>query len=207
MVDTDGEPLRLAVRAEPDVVSPNELEAEELVGHEFNDVDDRARGRGRDDPARAPREAIMTVPDGCYAYVLEDGAPRSTGCAIEEQEARSPIGSGDAFLAGYVAARYQRPLAGGVPALRRRLRRRVDPALRRRDARSGPSSGCSRGRGRAARARRGDPLRPARAPELGQLRAAGALGRERAASIEPRAAAADGAVAVRIATSTMPQWK
>ena len=45
IVDTEGEPLRLAVRAEPDVVSPNELEAEELVGHEFNDIDDRARSR------------------------------------------------------------------------------------------------------------------------------------------------------------------
>ena len=43
MIDTDGEPLRLAMRAEPDLVSPNELEAEELVGHEFNDVDDRAQ--------------------------------------------------------------------------------------------------------------------------------------------------------------------
>ena len=45
IVDTDGEPLRLAVRAEPDVVSPNELEAEELVGHEFND-DRRPRAGG-----------------------------------------------------------------------------------------------------------------------------------------------------------------
>src|SRR5581483_4518828 len=35
IIDTDGEPLRLAVRSEPDVISPNELEAEELVGHEF----------------------------------------------------------------------------------------------------------------------------------------------------------------------------
>src|SRR5204863_6887027 len=43
MIDTEGEPLRLAVRAEPDVVSPNELEAEELVGHEFNDGEDRAQ--------------------------------------------------------------------------------------------------------------------------------------------------------------------
>ena len=43
MIDTDGEPLRLSMRAEPDLVSPNELEAEELVGHEFNDADDRAR--------------------------------------------------------------------------------------------------------------------------------------------------------------------
>src|SRR6201992_2614239 len=37
IVHTAGEPLRLAVRAEPDVICPNELEAEELVGHEFND--------------------------------------------------------------------------------------------------------------------------------------------------------------------------
>ena len=42
VIDTDGDPLRHAVRAEPDVISPNVLEAEELVGHEFNDEDDRA---------------------------------------------------------------------------------------------------------------------------------------------------------------------
>jgi 1-phosphofructokinase/tagatose 6-phosphate kinase len=51
-------------------------------------------------------EAIMTVPDGCYARVLEDGTPTLYRVRIEEQEARSAIGSGDAFLAGYVAARY-----------------------------------------------------------------------------------------------------
>src|SRR5207237_3467728 len=34
VIDTDGEPLRHAVRAEPDIVSPNVLEAEELLGHE-----------------------------------------------------------------------------------------------------------------------------------------------------------------------------
>src|SRR6476619_6543518 len=36
VVDAEGEPMRLAIRAEPDVVSPNVLEAEELVGHEFS---------------------------------------------------------------------------------------------------------------------------------------------------------------------------
>ena len=81
------------------------------------------------------REVIMTVPDGCYAQVLEDGSPALYRVRVEEQEARSSIGSGDAFLAGYVAARYGGRTAGRVPALRRRLRRRVDPALRRRPAR------------------------------------------------------------------------
>src|SRR5689334_12488242 len=40
MIDTDGQPLKHAVKAEPDVVSPNMLEAEELVGHEFSSDDE-----------------------------------------------------------------------------------------------------------------------------------------------------------------------
>jgi 1-phosphofructokinase/tagatose 6-phosphate kinase len=104
IVDTDGEPLRMAVRAEPDIVSPNELEAEELVGQEFNDLEDRAQAVIEMTRLGA-REAIMTVPDGCYAHVLEEG-PTVYRVSVPEQEARSRIGSGDAFLAGYVAARY-----------------------------------------------------------------------------------------------------
>src|ERR1700686_3806864 len=42
VVDTDGEPLRHAVRAEPEVVSPNVIEAEELVGHEFAGEEERS---------------------------------------------------------------------------------------------------------------------------------------------------------------------
>jgi 1-phosphofructokinase family hexose kinase len=105
MIDTDGEPLRLAIRAEPDLVSPNELEAEELVGHEFNDADDRAQAVVEMTRLGA-REAIMTVSDGCYARVLENGTPRLHRVRVQEQPARSVVGSGDAFLAGYVAARY-----------------------------------------------------------------------------------------------------
>jgi fructose-1-phosphate kinase PfkB-like protein len=94
----------LSMRAEPDIVSPNELEAEELVGHEFNDADDRAQAVVEMTRLGA-HEAIMTVADGCYAHVLDDG-PALFRVTVEEQEARSRIGSGDAFLAGYVAARY-----------------------------------------------------------------------------------------------------
>jgi 1-phosphofructokinase family hexose kinase len=105
IIDTDGEPLRLAVRAEPDIVSPNELEAEELVGHEFNGIDDRARAVA--EIARlGSAEAIMTVPDGCYAQVLETGSPVLYRVTVDELVATSTIGSGDAFLAGYVASRY-----------------------------------------------------------------------------------------------------
>jgi 1-phosphofructokinase family hexose kinase len=111
MIDTDGEPLRLAVRAEPDLVSPNELEAEELVGHEFLGVHDRAQAVCEMTRLGA-REAIMTVSDGCYAKLIENGATACYRVTVEEQEARSVVGSGDAFLAGYVASRYagQEPL-------------------------------------------------------------------------------------------------
>jgi 1-phosphofructokinase/tagatose 6-phosphate kinase len=105
LLDTDGEPLRLGVRAEPDVVSPNELEAEELVGHEFNDDDDRAESVVEITRLGA-REAVMTVADGCYARVLEDGVPVLVRLEVEELEPRSTIGTGDAFLAGYVSGRY-----------------------------------------------------------------------------------------------------
>jgi 1-phosphofructokinase/tagatose 6-phosphate kinase len=104
VVDTEGEPLRLATRAEPQVISPNELEAEELVGQEFNDVADRAQAVVEMTRLGAG-EAIMTVRDGCYASVLDEG-PSLYRVSVEEQEPRSRIGSGDAFLAGYVAARY-----------------------------------------------------------------------------------------------------
>ena len=52
------------------------------------------------------REAIMTVPDGCYACVLEDGAPTMHRVPSRSRRRARAIGSGDAFLAGYVAARY-----------------------------------------------------------------------------------------------------
>jgi 1-phosphofructokinase/tagatose 6-phosphate kinase len=105
IVDTDGEPLRQAVRAEPSVVAPNVLEAEELVGHEFNDDEDRVIAV-REMVQLGAEEAIMTVGDGCFAQVLVDGAPRLYRIRVEPRPARSTIGSGDAFLAGYVACRY-----------------------------------------------------------------------------------------------------
>ena len=105
IVDTEGSRSGTRSRPSPPSSRPNELEAEELVGHEFHDDDDRARAVV--DIARlGPTEAIMTVSDGCYARVLEAGAPVLYRVSVAELEARSRIGSGDAFLAGYVAARY-----------------------------------------------------------------------------------------------------
>jgi 1-phosphofructokinase len=107
IIDADGEPMRYAVRAEPDVISPNVLEAEELVGHEFNDDEDRAIAV-RELVELGPKEAIMTLPDGCVASVDDPTTGRRVlfRVWIEPREPVAPVGSGDAFLAGFVAARY-----------------------------------------------------------------------------------------------------
>jgi 1-phosphofructokinase/tagatose 6-phosphate kinase len=112
VLDTEGEPLRQAVRAEPTVVTPNVLEAEELVGHEFNDDEDRVIAV-REMVELGAREAIMTTTDGCFAQVLEDGRPQLYRARMEPLEPRAAVGSGDAFLAGYVAARYAGEGPGG----------------------------------------------------------------------------------------------
>jgi 1-phosphofructokinase/tagatose 6-phosphate kinase len=109
VLDSEGEPLRFATRAAPNVVTPNEREAEELVGHEFSDDDDR-RTAIREIVEMGASEAIMTLPDGCLALLGEDGdssRPRHLRRAtLQPLEPVSSVGSGDAFLAGYVAARY-----------------------------------------------------------------------------------------------------
>jgi 1-phosphofructokinase family hexose kinase len=111
VLDSDGEPLRQGVRAEPTVVTPNVLEAEELVGHEFNDDEDRVIAV-REMVGLGAREAVMTTVDGCLAQVLEDGGPQLYRVRLDPLEPRAAVGSGDAFVAGYVAARY----TGGSPA-------------------------------------------------------------------------------------------
>ena len=105
VLDAEGEPMRLATRAGPTLVSPNEMEAEELVGNEFSDDKDRLRGlQGMIE--LGPREALMTMPSGCLALVGDEGDRRLYRVKLEARETRSTVGSGDAFLAGYVAARY-----------------------------------------------------------------------------------------------------
>jgi 1-phosphofructokinase/tagatose 6-phosphate kinase len=110
VVDTEGDPLRHAVRAEPTVVSPNVAEAEELVGHEFNDDEDRVIAV-REMVELGATDAIMTASDGCFASVAIDGGRRVFRARVLPREPVATVGSGDAFLAGLVAARYQ-----GLPA-------------------------------------------------------------------------------------------
>jgi 1-phosphofructokinase family hexose kinase len=106
VLDTDGEQMRSGLRAEPAVVAPNVTEAEEAVGHEFNDSDDLALGlAGLIEMGAA--EAIVTSETGCVAIVGEGAERRRIEARIDQLEPIATVGSGDCFLAGYVAARYE----------------------------------------------------------------------------------------------------
>ena len=105
VLDSEGDALRLAMRAEPAVVTPNETEAEELVGHEFAEDGDRLLAV-REMRALGAREAIMTMASGCIAMV-GGGERRLVRVTAEPLDPISGVGSGDAFLAGYLTARYE----------------------------------------------------------------------------------------------------
>ena len=104
LLDTDGEAMRAGLRAEPAVVAPNAAEAEETVGHEFNDPGDYILGLGGLVQMGA-RQAIVTREAGCVA-IVNDGDERRYEVSIDPLEPVATVGSGDAFLAGYVAARH-----------------------------------------------------------------------------------------------------
>ncbi len=105
ILDSEGEPMRAGLRAGASVVTPNEREAEELVGQEFDDRDDLVHGLSELVRLGAG-EAAITRPDGCVAVVAEGSERRFVEVRTKPLEAVSTVGSGDAFLAGYVAARY-----------------------------------------------------------------------------------------------------
>ncbi len=106
VLDADGEQMRAGLRAEPAVVAPNVGEAEEAVGHEFNDIDDFRSGLSILLEMGAG-EAMITSETGCVAIVGEGAERRSYEARIDQLEPVTTVGSGDCFLAGYVAARFE----------------------------------------------------------------------------------------------------
>jgi 1-phosphofructokinase family hexose kinase len=105
VADSEGEPMQLALRGGPDLVSPNAAEAEALVGHEFRDEQDHLNALDELCELGA-REAIITHSEGCYALVGRNHERARYSVRAEPLEAVSGIGAGDVFLAGYLAATY-----------------------------------------------------------------------------------------------------
>jgi 1-phosphofructokinase family hexose kinase len=105
ILDTEGEPLVSALRAGPAVVTPNVSEAEGAVGHEFNDAEDMALGLQSLVELGAV-EAMVTRAEGCVASVLDGSERRNYEVKAPALEPVSTVGSGDAFVAGLTAARF-----------------------------------------------------------------------------------------------------
>ncbi len=104
LLDTAGEPMRAGMRAQPAVVAPNVVEAEEVVGYEFSEPGDTHSALTTLVEMGA-EEAIITTGTGCIA--LTGGAHSRTRieATIEPLPTVASIGSGDAFIAGYVKSR------------------------------------------------------------------------------------------------------
>jgi 1-phosphofructokinase family hexose kinase len=106
VLDSEGEALRVGTQAEPFLVSPNEREAEGLVGQEFHDDDDFLAGLEAISEHGA-RNVLITQESGCWALLRSDREVHRYRALAPRIDPVSAVGSGDVLLAGFVAARLE----------------------------------------------------------------------------------------------------
>jgi 1-phosphofructokinase family hexose kinase len=104
VLDSEGEPLRRGIEAEPYLVTPNLREAEQLVGHEFGGEEDMVAALDEIVDLGA-RNVLITKRDGCIALFREDRTELRLDASVQWLEPISKVGSGDALLAGFIASR------------------------------------------------------------------------------------------------------
>ena len=105
ILDAEGDPLLAGLRAGPSAVAPNQLEAEEAVGHEFADRSETLTGLDELISLGA-REALITVERGCVASLGTGDQRQLWEVSAPDLDPISTVGSGDALLAGFVAKRF-----------------------------------------------------------------------------------------------------
>ena len=103
VLDCEGEPLRLGVEAEPFLVSPNQREAEALVGQEFHDDEDFDLGLERIAEFGA-KNVLVTTEAGCVALLREGRQTIRMRATAPRVEPVSAVGSSDVLLAAFIAA-------------------------------------------------------------------------------------------------------
>jgi len=106
VLDSDGLPLRLGTEAEPFLVTPNQPEAEGLVGQEFSDDDDFLMALDAIAEMGA-QNVLVTHETGCIGRFREERRVRRFRALAPRLEAISAVGSGDTLLAGFIAARVE----------------------------------------------------------------------------------------------------
>ena len=102
-LDTEGEPLRRGLEAEPWLVSPNQHEAEQLVGQELFDDEDFLMALDTIAEMGA-RNVHITLENGCFALVREERQIRRYRAVTPRLEPVSVVGAGDALLAQWLTA-------------------------------------------------------------------------------------------------------
>lgn len=106
VLDSEGEPLRLGVEAEPFLVSPNQQEAESLVGQEFHEPEDFVMALDAVTEMGA-RNVLVTQESGCFALLREERKPRRLHATAPQVEPVSVVGAGDVLLAAFLAGRLE----------------------------------------------------------------------------------------------------
>src|SRR5437764_5625378 len=104
-LDTEGQPLALGVEAEPFLVTPNQAEAEALVGQEFHDDEDFRVALDTVAELGA-RNVLITTDQGSLALLREDRDPIRYRAVAPRVDPVSTVGSGDVLLAAFIAARH-----------------------------------------------------------------------------------------------------
>jgi 1-phosphofructokinase family hexose kinase len=103
VLDSEGEPLRAGVDAGPFLVSPNQAEAEQLVGQELEDDDDFLMALDAI-AEMGPRNVLITLQNGCFALLRLGRRTRRLRAFAPKVEPVSGVGSGDVLLARFLAA-------------------------------------------------------------------------------------------------------
>jgi 1-phosphofructokinase family hexose kinase len=110
VLDSEGMPLRLGVEAEPFLVTPNQREAEALVGQEFRDEEDYLMALDSVADMGA-RNVLITSEARSFGLFREDRKRLRLRAVAPQLEPVSAVGSGDVLLAAFLAARLAgRPL-------------------------------------------------------------------------------------------------
>jgi 1-phosphofructokinase family hexose kinase len=104
VLDSEGSPLRLGVEAEPYLVTPNQREAEALVGQELNDEDEYLMAVERIAEMGA-RNVLVTEETRSFGLFREDRKRLLLRASAPRVEPISAVGSGDVLLAAFLASR------------------------------------------------------------------------------------------------------
>jgi fructose-1-phosphate kinase PfkB-like protein len=137
VLDSEGEPLRFGVEAGPFLVSPNQREAEQLVGQELEDDDDFLMALDAIAEMGA-RNVLITLENGCFALMRHGRKTRRIRAFAPHVDPVSGVGSGDVLLGQFLAAvsderspddSIRAAVAAGAASVREVGAGRFDPSL------------------------------------------------------------------------------